>query len=89
MVFDEAPQTSTVTNVAPQVVPVPTIVEVPLQGGSTQAVQKTESEEVTEIAADTVLTLEEQREVAFKVVAFFVMLILASFVLLFIYHRLS
>ena len=35
------------------------------------------------------LTPEEQREVAFKVVAFFIMLILASFAILYIYHRCS
>jgi len=57
LILDEAPLESTVTNVAPQVVPTP--VEEPLQGGSTQAVEKVESEEVTETGADTVLTLEE------------------------------
>ena len=35
------------------------------------------------------LSLEEQREVAFKVVAFFLMLIIASFAILYIYHRCS
>ena len=35
------------------------------------------------------LTPEEQREVAFKVIAFFIMLICASFALLYIYHRCS
>jgi cytochrome c oxidase assembly protein Cox11 len=33
------------------------------------------------------LTPEEQREVAFKVVSFFIMLIIASFALLYIYHK--
>lgn len=33
------------------------------------------------------MTPEEQREVAFKVVAFFIMLIMASFAILYIYHR--
>lgn len=36
-----------------------------------------------------VLTPEEQREVAFKVVAFFIMLIIGSFALLYIYHSCS
>ena len=36
-----------------------------------------------------ILSLEEQREVAFKVVSFFIMLIIASFALMFIYHRCS
>lgn len=36
-----------------------------------------------------ILTPEEQREVAIKVVGFFIMLILGSFVLLYIYHRCS
>ena len=40
-------------------------------------------------AVDRVLTPEEQREVAFKVVAFFIMLIFASFGILYIYHRCS
>ena len=35
------------------------------------------------------LTLEEQREVAFKVVGFFIMLICASFFILWLYHRMS
>lgn len=38
---------------------------------------------------DKVLTPEEQREVAFKVVAFFIMLVIASFSLLYITHRCS
>ena len=38
---------------------------------------------------DRVLTLEEQREVAFKVVFFFISLILASFLTLYVYHRAS
>ena len=38
---------------------------------------------------DRVLTLEEQRDVAFKVIFFFMMLILASFAILYIYHRTS
>jgi hypothetical protein len=36
---------------------------------------------------DKMLTPEEQREVAFKVVSFFIMLIIASFGILYIYHR--
>ena len=36
-----------------------------------------------------VLTIEEQREVAFKVVFFFIGLIAASFGVLYIYHRMS
>lgn len=36
-----------------------------------------------------VLTIEEQREVAFKVVFFFIGLIAASFGILYIYHRMS
>ena len=36
-----------------------------------------------------VLTIEEQREVAFKVVFFFIGLIAASFGVLYIYHRMT
>ena len=36
-----------------------------------------------------VLTIEEQREVAFKVVFFFIGLIAASFIVLYIYHRMT
>ena len=43
-----------------------------------------------EIDGDTrVLTIEEQREVAFKVVFFFIGLIAASFGVLYIYHRMT
>jgi len=38
---------------------------------------------------DRVLTPEEQREVAFKVVSFFIMLIVASFGILYVYHTCS
>ena len=36
-----------------------------------------------------VLTIEEQREVAFKVVFFFIGLIAASFGVLYVYHRMT
>ena len=36
-----------------------------------------------------VLTIEEQREVAFKVVFFFIGLIAASFGVLYVYHRIN
>ena len=42
------------------------------------------------IDADSrVLTIEEQREVAFKVVFFFIGLIAASFGVLYVYHRMT
>ena len=44
----------------------------------------------TDFEGDTkVLTIEEQREVAFKVVFFFIGLIAASFAILYIYHRMT
>ena len=63
----------------------------PVPPAATQtAAEATPATATTKIGSETdILTLEEQREVAFRVVAFFVMLIAASFALLYIYHRCS
>ena len=61
--------------------------------GETVAVVEAEGEvALLGIDADSskkILTVEEQREVAFKVVFFFISLIIASFGVLYIYHRMS
>ena len=56
---------------------------------SAEAASEIESTTSVNENGDRVLTLEEQREVAFKVVFFFMMLILASFAILYIYYRSS
>lgn len=53
-----------------------------VMGGAAAAATVTENVD----GEQRVLTLEEQREVAFKVVFFFMMLIAASFAILYIYH---
>ena len=63
--------------------------QVSVEEESDAAVAEAASEDGDLFLVNNVLTLEEQREVAIKVVSFFVMLIVASFVLLYIYHRCS
>ena len=76
----------------PAIAPTQVITEVPTEVKETAALTPIAVNEIGGIPLSDdmkVLTLEEQREVAFKVVSFFIMLILASFALMYIYHRCS
>ena len=61
------------------------IKEVPVALPSADISDKAEADDL--FTQNDVLSLEEQRDVAFKVTSFFIMLILASFAILYIYHR--
>ena len=76
-----------VAPVAPVVAPV--VTPEPSTTTTTTPAAETAVSGFDETAVNTMLSPEEQREVAFKVVGFFIMLIIASFVILYIYHTCS
>ena len=90
-VYDTADKSAIeITNIEDQGIKEAKIDEVPQPISSETA--QISSEQTDDILGGTktnrdVLTLEEQRALAIKVVSFFIMLIIASFVILYIYHR--
>ena len=84
MVTPSTPAPTSETVIAPVVVPVAPVVTPEPSTTIATAVSG-----LDETAVNVMLSPEEQREVAFKVVGFFIMLIIASFVILYIYHTCS